>query len=366
MDMNNLRGVLGRLEQKDSALGSGGVTGDQVYTAASIAPVTGEAIAVKELPDDIRTIGELFSQGYDEMDFKKMGMGAAYTAAVAAGLIPVAGVLGRMGKNVIKPLIKTAKNTDELGALPTSTTKQLEPTMYDHQSYSHTIPLGGDTFKKLKSNVIPDEKTYNLINDKVDEKISEIEKIYGNDPQGRQILDELLGVKLSLDEVGLKITDNTFPAKLNFDVDEGARLSFNELILKDLADLPTRMNSLPNLFAKLNDGFLPDAKTTQLTLDNVENKLLDMADDGFINTPDYEDLEMISDDLKQVISKNEFPSKLELHTSAEDNYKNKIIDDLADIYMRPPEGSGQGAFRMNQELLQEDYGIKLSDYETVN
>ena len=34
--------------------------------------------------------------------------------------------------------------------------------------------------------------------------------------------------------------------------------------------------------------------------------------------------------------------------------------------MNLPEGSGQGAFRMNQELLQEDYGIKLSDYETVN
>lgn len=363
MDMNKLRGVLGNLEKKDSALGSGGITGDEVYTAASIAPVTGEAIAINELPSDIKMIGELFSQGYNEMDFKKMGLGAAYTAAVTAGLIPVAGVLGRMGKGAIKPIIKGAKNSDELGALPTNTT---EPIMYEHQSYSHTLPLGGDTFKKLQSNIIPDEKTYNLINDKVDEKIEQIEKMYGNDPQGKQVLDELLGVKLSLDQVGLKITDNTFPAKLDFDVDEGAKSSFNELILTDLADLTTKMNSLPTLFDKLNAGFLPDAKTTKLTLDNIESKLLDMADDGMISTPDYEDLEMIGEDLKDLISKNEFPSKLELHTTAEDIYKNKIIDDLADIYMRPPEGSGQGAFRMNQEILNEDYGIKIEDYEALN
>ena len=120
MDMNNLRGVLGRLEQKDSALGDGGVTADEIYTAASIAPVTGEAIAVKELPSDMKMIGELFSQGYSEMDFKKMGLGAAYAAAVTAGLIPVAGALGRMGKGAIKPLIKTAKNTENFGALPTN------------------------------------------------------------------------------------------------------------------------------------------------------------------------------------------------------------------------------------------------------
>ena len=44
--------------------------GDLGYTAASVAPITGEAIAIKELPQDVNQIAELFKQGYSEMDFK--------------------------------------------------------------------------------------------------------------------------------------------------------------------------------------------------------------------------------------------------------------------------------------------------------
>jgi len=160
MEMNNYRNVLSRLEKKDSALGDGGITGDQVYTAASIAPVTGEAIAVKELPDDIRTIGELFSQGYDEMDFKKMGMGAAFSAAVAAGLIPVAGALGRIGKGVIKPLIKGVKNTDDLGALSSVTGSAPE-----FMSTINKITPKGD-FQMQINNLAPDGNLFaNVQND---------------------------------------------------------------------------------------------------------------------------------------------------------------------------------------------------------
>ena len=94
--------VLSKLEKKDKE----GVTKDEAYTAASIAPITGDAIAIKELPDDVKQIKTLFEEGYRESDFKKLGMGALYTTAVTAGLIPVAGVVGRTAKSFLKPIIK--------------------------------------------------------------------------------------------------------------------------------------------------------------------------------------------------------------------------------------------------------------------
>jgi len=90
--------VLGKMEQDTKE----GITKEQMYMAASIAPGTGEVIAVKELPDDIKQIKKLFEEGYRESDFKKLGMGALYTTAVTAGLLPIAGPLGRAGKKIIK------------------------------------------------------------------------------------------------------------------------------------------------------------------------------------------------------------------------------------------------------------------------
>ena len=103
--------VLSKLEKKDKE----GVTKDEAYTAASIAPVTGDAIAIKELPDDVKQIKTLFEEGYKEADFKKLGMGALYTTAVTAGLIPVAGVFGRTAKSFLKPVIKKA--SDEMSSV---------------------------------------------------------------------------------------------------------------------------------------------------------------------------------------------------------------------------------------------------------
>tara|TARA_R100000951_G_scaffold6593_2_gene6593 strand:+ start:38 stop:3310 length:3273 start_codon:yes stop_codon:yes gene_type:complete len=92
------RDILAKREKEDKE----GITKDEVYTALSVAPGTGEAIAVKELPDDIEQIKKLFEEGYRESDFKKLGMGALYTTAVTAGLLPIAGPLGRAGKKAIK------------------------------------------------------------------------------------------------------------------------------------------------------------------------------------------------------------------------------------------------------------------------
>ena len=98
--------VLSKMEQDTKK----GITKGEMYTAASIAPITGDAIAIKELPNDIKQIKKLFEEGYRESDFKKIGMGALYATAVTAGLIPVAGVVGRTAKTFLKPAIKKASN----------------------------------------------------------------------------------------------------------------------------------------------------------------------------------------------------------------------------------------------------------------
>lgn len=384
---------------------------------------------------DLTPAGLVFGTQDAYRDFKKAETPTDY--AIATGMLGLSGLeafpatkgIAKYAKNLIKPKtgalpdnvdLSKRQTVKTLGALPVAAV--VADPVVGALSKLGDAPVAKTVAKttnnligNLKLGIIPDEKTFNVINDMVDEKLFEYENLlkkYGRDPDLEMQLNEMLEVKSELDFKGMKIDDNTFPAKiLQDDLDEGARLIFDEKILKNESDLLTKfnspntpdakprlddlndgsdntaflrkmdkqgdprilamvnsgkMNSLPNLLEKLNAGFLPDAKTTRLTLDNVENKLLDMADDGMIDTPDYEDLEMISNDLKEAISVNEFPVQLRLHTTAEDIYKNKIIDDLADTYIRPPEGSGQGAFRMNQELLQEDYGIKLSDYEAVN
>ena len=254
MDMNNLRGVLGRLEQKDSALGDGGITADEIYTAASIAPVTGEAIAVKELPEDIRTIGELFSQGYDEVDFKKMGLGAAYTAAVALGIIPVAGVLGRMGKGVIKPLIKTAKNTDNFGALPTNVVNiPIRNPEIPKENIGALSNIKGDTVQnlttktlpantienfitQLQTKVIPNQNTAKLLKSENQEFIIDLEMggakdgIFESDWH-KQAYENYKEIDNVLDK---QIKNNEYPSKLNFS--ESATEQYNESLIDNIYD----------------------------------------------------------------------------------------------------------------------------------
>ena len=142
--------VLSKLEKKDKE----GVTKDEAYTAASIAPITGDAIAIKELPDDVKQIKTLFEEGYRESDFKKLGMGALYATAVTAGLIPVAGVVGRTAKSFLKPVIKKA--SDEMSSVFKTASGDT----------SMTPALAGDAPTINKSVVDKEVGSNNLINTK--------------------------------------------------------------------------------------------------------------------------------------------------------------------------------------------------------
>ena len=143
--------VLSKMDKQDKT----GVTKDQLYTAASIAPITGDAIAIKELPDDVKQIKTLFEEGYRESDFKKLGMGALYATAVTAGLIPVAGVIGRTAKSFLKPVIKKA--SDEMSSVfktasgqPNTTPALAGNTPIINKSVTSTEPTSS-TIKEVSS-----------------------------------------------------------------------------------------------------------------------------------------------------------------------------------------------------------------------
>ena len=74
------------------------------YFGLSVAPVTGDAIAFKDAPEDYHRAYELIQAGYGEKDLIKLGLGGAYSALITMGLIPGLGFISRIGKNALKQL----------------------------------------------------------------------------------------------------------------------------------------------------------------------------------------------------------------------------------------------------------------------
>ena len=83
------------------------------YFGLSVAPVTGDAIAFKDAPEDYHRAYELIQAGYGEKDLIKLGLGGAYSALITMGLIPGLGFISRIGKNALKQLaINSIKKGD--------------------------------------------------------------------------------------------------------------------------------------------------------------------------------------------------------------------------------------------------------------
>lgn len=106
-------------------------------------------------------------------------------------------------------------------------------------------------------------------------------------------------------------------------------------------------NTFSNFMRNLYAGIVPDKKTAELIQDNIDNIQQNMRDDGLINTPDYEDLDVAFNDLEKIVNNDQFPAKMELHTSAEDLYKNNVIENIDSNY------------RGDEEFLEDMYDIKL-------
>jgi hypothetical protein len=106
-------------------------------------------------------------------------------------------------------------------------------------------------------------------------------------------------------------------------------------------------NTFSNFIKNLYAGIVPDKNTAEMIQDNISNIQNNMADDGLKDSPDYEDLQVAYDDLAQIVKDNKFPAKIELHTSANDLYKNNVIENIESNY------------KGDEEFLENMYDIKL-------
>ena len=218
---------------------------------------------------DFTPAGLVFGTQDAYRDLKKAETPTDY--ALATGMLGLSGLeafpatkgIAKYGKNLIQPKTSALpENVDlskrqtmkALGALPVAAVvadpvigalSKLGDAPVAARTVAKAVP--SNLINKLKLGIIPDEKTFNIINDMVDEKLFEFENLlkkYGRNPDLEMQFDEMLEVKSELDFKGMKIDDNTFPAKiLQDDLDEGARLIFDEKILQNESNLLTKFNS---------------------------------------------------------------------------------------------------------------------------
>lgn len=88
-------------------------------------------------------------------------------------------------------------------------------------------------------------------------------------------------------------------------------------------------------FQELYNGKINSKEICQVIITEIENQLELYRDDGWEDTPNYEDLEFVLNLLLDVVNKSEkFPFQLDLHTSAKDLYKDNIIENIEDIAFR--------------------------------
>jgi hypothetical protein len=101
-------------------------------TAAEVAPVIGDAIAVYDLPSDMRQAYELVQQGFSEGDIKDIGLGAGLAGLSALGVVPVLGTGAKIAKKGLRAtiddalvqtgdLFRAASGMDDTGGLVTVT-----------------------------------------------------------------------------------------------------------------------------------------------------------------------------------------------------------------------------------------------------
>ena len=88
-------------------------------------------------------------------------------------------------------------------------------------------------------------------------------------------------------------------------------------------------------FQELYNGKINSKEICQVIITEIENQLELYRDDGWEDTPNYEDLEFVLNLLLDVVNKSaKFPFQLDLHTSAKDLYQNNIIENIEDIAFR--------------------------------
>jgi len=82
-------------------------------------------------------------------------------------------------------------------------------------------------------------------------------------------------------------------------------------------------------FAELYAGKINSQTIANAVTNEIEAHLEMYREDGLEDCPNYEDLEMILNDIQNAKS---FPFQLTLHTTAEDLYQNCIIENIEDLF----------------------------------
>ena len=122
----------------------------------------------------------------------------------------------------------------------------------------------------------------------------------------------------------------------------------NTTAVKKVAKL-TKGDGILSLAKSLDKGIIPDKKVMEVVLDKIDNKLLDLRDEGLGNSPDYEDLESVLDDLEQLKKSDTYPAKIDYFQNfSKDLFDVQIEDFIEDI-------------RFSDDTLDE-YGIDIMDY----
>ena len=111
----------------------------------------------------------------------------------------------------------------------------------------------------------------------------------------------------------------------------------------------TKGDGILSLAKSLDKGIIPDKKVMEVVLDKIDNKLLDLRDEGLVNAPESEDLEFLYDKLKSLQKTDNYPAKIEnIGSDAAELYEIQVEDFIEDI-------------RFSDDTLDE-YGINIMDY----
>ena len=150
-DTPYFRDMVARMErQKEEGPGT---FKEAAQTIAEVAPITGDAIAMYELPEDMKNAFALIKQGYSEGDIKDMGLGAGYAALTAAGVVPGLGMGARVLRKGLRAslddaveqtgdLFRTASGVDDTSGLITVTDESVKIT-----KPPKSVQKGPTTFK---------------------------------------------------------------------------------------------------------------------------------------------------------------------------------------------------------------------------
>jgi|TARA_X000001388_G_scaffold55301_1_gene40691 hypothetical protein len=111
----------------------------------------------------------------------------------------------------------------------------------------------------------------------------------------------------------------------------------------------TKGDGILSLAKSLDKGIIPDKKVMEAIIDKIDNKLLDLRDEGLGDSPNSEDLQMVLEDLEELKKSNSYPAKIDYFSNfSKDLYDIEVENFIDDI-------------KFSDDVLN-DYDIDIMDY----